>query len=366
MKKSFFLSAFILLLLQFSNAQKNFSFPNNINSSDVFVTSIIKDVVTIKARKGFELWQFKLGSNEIVKHFKLTPEFEKAIFNSYFNDNGAAYEKVKRQYETNNLKAFDYFIQINNYLVNDNNEVFALVKCLEAKTENVGNPNGDISMKTFYMLIKVDNEKISESIGIQDMSLESGYFVIDNDFFIKENEFFFTVSKTQTSEKENYFIGKWVKSSNKLIFSNLLKLELPEFHIKQHIGYGLMNFMTRKNLLIFYSCPYLYDLNRLTCKKLEVQNIKSSQFTGHKKGDFFDINFSVCALFDDGATLKLIIRQNINFFIEEYDSKTLLFKKEIPMTDYTFDNLHRFPFFNSNGQITITPKKSGDIIILTH
>ena len=108
-KHIYFLITFIIFFLNNSYAQKNYIFPNNINSSNVFVTSIIKDVVTIKARKGFELWQFKLGSNDIIKHFKLTPEFEKAIFKSYFKDNGIAYEKVKRQYETNNLKDINTF-----------------------------------------------------------------------------------------------------------------------------------------------------------------------------------------------------------------------------------------------------------------
>jgi len=340
----------------------NYIFPNNINSSNVFVTSIIKDVVTIKARKGFELWQFKLGSNDIIKHFKLTPEFEIAIFNSYFKDNGIAYEKVKRQYETNNLKAFDNFIQVKNYFVSDNNEIFALVKCLEAKPVSSNNSNGDIAMKPFYILLNVENEKIAESLFIQEMSLESGYSIIDNNILINGNEFYFTVSKAEIGEKENYFIGKWKRSSGMLIFDNFVQLELPEFNIAQHIGYGLMNFMNRKNMLMFYSCPYLFDIGRLTCKKLEIQNVSKSMLSGHKKGEVFDINFSVCDFFDDGVNLKVIVRQGKEFYIDEYDSKTYLQKNEIKMSEIFFEELHRFPFFNSKGEIILTPKKTSDIV----
>jgi len=359
-----FLINFILIFeLPFINFAQPFNFPSEIKSSDVFVMSIKDHVVTAKSNVGTELWQFELQSGKILFHFKSGTNFDQEIFESYFKDNGVQYNFTKAAYDINHN--FSKICKINNYYVDENNEIYAIVNGNMAKSDPRGDPKSDFIMTPFFVLIKLGYEKISESYAINDLFIEPGYYFDDNSFYKKGDHFIFTVYKQKITNTNNYFLGKWQNISGQLRFSGFVEVELPDFNKTSGIGYGLMNFMYKNRSLMFFSCPEIYNLNNFTSKKLEVKQMPESQLNGHAKGQSFDINFMVCDFLITQEELKMIVRKSKNFYIYYYDAKTYQFKHEKLIPNLTTDDLYRWPFFAEGGEILLVLKGKGQINVLT-
>ncbi len=360
MKKYFYLICFFLLF-NCLYAKKTFKYPIGITPTDVSILSIKNNIATVKSNTNKEIWQFQLDSNKILNHVVFGSDFEMDIYNKYFNDNGISYNKAKFYYDNNNMNQSLCKIKI---YVDRDNEIYIKVRGFEAKPIQEGNSLSNIIMQPFFVLVRIRNGKIIESYAIQDMYIEPGYYLLeDGDFYKEGSNFYFTISKEKISESNNYFIGKWTNISGKLRFKDYVDVELPDFNKEQHIGYGLLNFIYKENRLMFYSCPYLYNTTENSVNKLYTNDLPETSFNGVKKGDIFNIRFTVCDFYYSSTTLKVIVRKDKLFYIDEYETATLKLMGEKNIPDIIPEDLYRFPFFNSNGEIVYTPKKSNTIVV---
>ncbi len=361
MKMLFHLYASILLLLPSAYGQKHFKFPDEISASKVYLTSIKKDIATMQSRSAQELWQFSLTSRKILFHFNFGVELEQDIYNARFKDQGLSYRKAKQVYESNDIN--ERLCKIKSYFINDSNEIYAFVIGTEVKPAPLGKPADDISLKPFYALVLINSKNVKAIYGIQPIPEDKGYWVEETSFYIVNNVFYFTVAKEQVSPTKNYFIGKWTLNSGQLVFQDFVKLELPRFNTERGVGYGLLDFIFKNDKIIFYSNTTVYDLRTMTSKKLIINDASKANYSGNNKGEIFNFGFSVCDFHAKSNEIKLIVRRENSFYIERFKSNQ--FVEEIPLSNYTVKNLYRFPFYDTNGNIVVTPKETDDIILLT-
>ena len=361
MKILFHLCASIIILLPSAYGQRHFKFPDEISASNVYLTSVKKNIATMQSRSAQELWQFSLTSRQILLHFNFGVELEQDIYNARFKDQGLTYRKAKQVYESNDIK--ERLCKIKSYFINDSNEIYAFVVGTEVKPAPIGKPADDFSLKPFYALLVINSKNVKTIYGIQPIPEDKGYWVKETSFYVVNNDFFFTVAKEQVSTNKNYFAGKWTLNSGQLVFKDFVKLELPSFNTERGVGYGLLDFIYKNEKIIFYSNSTVCDLRTMTSENLIINDPSNTNYSGHNVGAVFNIGFSVCDFYVNEDEIKIIVRKENNFYIERFKSNQFI--EEISLNNYTTKNLYRFPFYSANGDIVVTPKETDDIILLT-
>ena len=351
----------------FSRSEINY--PSSIKPNQVFVLSFSGDLVTVVRNDNMELWQFNTVSNEIIFHFTFEEKFEKQLYSLHANDEGESYKRVKHIYDMNDVKVP---LKIGRYYVNETNRIFTIIEAYDVKPVSKQNinraydPDKDFELDPFHVLVELGRDTIVKYLPIENIFMNTGYFLQGGiDFFQDEGDWILPVAQPQMNlSGKNYFLGRWQQKQGKLIFNSFLPLEIPNFNKQSLGGYGLSDFIYKNKKLMFYSNPYLYDIEKMQSRELKLVISDQGSYLGKQKGESFVIPISICDYYISENKVKVIIRHKSSFHIYQYNLKDYSLLDHKPITDYTTTDLYRFPFFSKEGRIVFTPKTTNDIVII--
>lgn len=362
MKQPIYILSILLILLFSCSIKAGIKLPNGIDLSTIEVLSIDRGLMTVRSIKNFEIWQINTKSQKIENHFKLTNTFKEDFFKSYFKDNSKILYETKSYFEK--YDANIELVNFQNCFIDPLGGIYAIVKGSRILLAPNGNPDS-ATLVPFYAIIKIENNTVSKIYPIYLNVIGSEYLLRgDGDFFVEKGDFYLTVSKSNVNESENYFLTKWQFNKDELVFKEFLKIDLPRYHIKTALNYGLLRFIYKKPHLMFYSCPTIYDVFEKRAVELEDWSSTRLNFNGISKGGAFPINSMVCDYYFTSNELKVIIRRGNKFFIEIYSPKTFVSISKSDIKDIIAEELYRFPFFTGEGAIIIVSKKLNEIQII--
>ena len=359
----------ILLILIFSPlgifAQKNVvkKFPYSINHEKVDVLSINNDIATLRANEKFEIWQFNIETGVILNHFKPKSGFIDEIYQSYFRDGGIEQKSTLEFCKDNNVRTPP--VKFLNCYINIQNEVFCLVQILKMVPAPSRNPDS-ASIIPKFSLIKIGKNTVEKFYSIKDDVVSNEYFLRgDGDFFYDKNLFYFTISKQNLTNKDNFFLASWKVKSDELIFNEIKKIELPSKINMNSFGYGLIRFISKKNYLMFYSNPNIININESSTKIINLRNWEQPDLKSTQIGKKFNIEYAICDFYETTQKIvKIIYRNHDKFILVYFNNKTNNIIVEIEIENVKANELFRFPFFSNKGEIVILKKDSKEIQLI--
>lgn len=362
-----YIVSFLYSGCSFSRSEINY--PDSIRPDQVFLHSLSGNLATVVRNDNMELWQFNVVTKEIKFHFKFEEKFEEQLYCIHGNDKGESYKRAKQVYDVNDVKDP---LKIGRYYINEMNRIFTIIEAYDVRPvsrQNITrtyNPDRDFELEPFHILVEIGNDTTLKYLPIEDIYTNTGYFLQGGiDFFQDGDDWILPVAQPQMNlSGKNYFLGRWQKSKNRLVFRSFLPLEIPNFNKRSLGGYGLSDFIHKNKKLMFYSNPYLYDLVKMQSHELDVVFSNQTNYLGKQKGESFVIPMSICDYFIGEDKLKVIIRNRSNFYIYHYNLKDYSLSNHTQISDFITNDLYRFPFFSKEGSIVFTPKITNNIVII--
>jgi hypothetical protein len=347
----------LLSFIDIACAESDIKIPDWVKIEDYNFLKINEKDISIRSKIGFEIFQFNSQNNTVNKHFKSNDSIEKLIYQLKFKDAGKEYNQALNAYMVNGVN--EPLITYYNCFIDDKSDIYCIAQGLQAKSVN--GSKIDFQMIPFFLILQLGNEKIIKAINIEPRcGTDEYYFRPDVDFLKIGENFIFGVSKNEITNN-NYFLGEWKFKLDKLYFDHFLELELPQFHVKSALGYGLMRFNFKEPFFMFYSNLTLFNITSLKTLNLSNDSLIISDFSSARKNETFQINYNVCDFIILESTIKIIERRYSKFYVTEYDILSLKKISEKKLEGVNVENLARFPSFSNENLLYIVYKGTNKI-----
>lgn len=332
-------------------------------SENCIVIDYKNTCLTFKESPTSNIYQFKNNSKEKTLFFEFNEVFEILVYNAYFNDNGSSYKYSKNAYKVNEIEK--PLCIVSKYYIDKQNDIYAIVSGQNAKPAVGGNPQKDFTMEGFYCVIKIGENIIEKIYPIDDAFISPDYFLLNTgEFFKNESGFVFSLIKREISSQNNYILGLWNENNGRLKYVKTLEAQIPDFHKKNNLNYGLLNYIQKENYIMFYIGNSIIDLSNnkehILSSKTDIEKLNNQNLSYNQS---FSINNSNCDFSIISNKLNIIKRKNNKFYLAVYvvdNNFKLESEKEIPF--FILPDLVRFPMFDPNGNIIFQIKNKNYFI----